>query len=131
MKDTILIVDDKRVNRFMLHGMFSNQYKILEGENGTSAIQMIEKHKEEISIILLDLIMPESDGFSVLEYMKEKGISGKIPVVLITVSDSDETIGRAYEYEVADCIQKPFQEDAVRKRIERILATYQQKKKAI
>lgn len=78
MRYKILIVDDSYINRELLKEMLKDEYDILEAENGKKALEMIE-HKEQIDGILLDLIMPEINGFGVIEELSKKGIMKKVP----------------------------------------------------
>ena len=71
MRYKILIVDDSYINRELLKEMLKDEYDILEAENGKKALKMIE-HKEQIDGILLDLIMPEINGFGVIEELSKK-----------------------------------------------------------
>ncbi len=72
-KETILIVDDQEVNRFLLAQIFQNDYDIIEAENGLEALKKLEANKDKIVVMLLDIIMPTVDGFAVLGQMKAKG----------------------------------------------------------
>lgn len=83
MRYKILIVDDSYINRELLKEMLKDEYDILEAENGKKALKMIE-HKEQIDGILLDLIMPEINGFGVIEELSKKGIMKKVPVMIIS-----------------------------------------------
>lgn len=83
MRYKILIVDDSYINRELLKEMLKDEYDILEAENGKKALEMIE-HKEQIDGILLDLIMPEINGFGVIEELSKKGIMKKVPVMIIS-----------------------------------------------
>ena len=76
---------------------------------------------------MLDIVMPTCDGFAVLKYMKEKNLQD-VPVVLISANVNDENIHKAYAYEVADYIQKPFQEPVVRRRVDKIIELFEKKK---
>ena len=77
---TILIVDDVEINRSILADILSD-YDILEADNGVSAVDIMRKNRENISLVLLDVAMPEMDGFQVLEIMNKEGIIKEIPVV--------------------------------------------------
>lgn len=121
----ILIVDDKSVNRYTLKGIFEDDYEVLECSNGTEAIEKLSK---DITVILLDIIMPVCDGFSVLEYMKENDFKD-IPVVLVSANVNSENIKKASCYEVADYIQKPFEDKVVRKRVEHVMKMFEYRRK--
>ena len=123
----ILIVDDKSVNRYILSGIFEDQYDIAECAEGSEAIAALEENGEDTAAVLLDIVMPTCDGFAVLKYMKEKNLQD-VPVVLISANVNDENIHKAYAYEVADYIQKPFQEPVVRRRVDKIIELFEQKK---
>lgn len=127
-KGRILIVDDKKINRFILAGMFEEDYDIIEVADGKEAITVIEQEKEALSVILLDIIMPKVDGFAVLRYMEENHLFDLVPVVLVTMNGSKDNIRRAYEYNIADFIQKPFDEEIVKRRVKNIIELYQKRK---
>lgn len=126
-KQRILIVDDEEVNRFILKGLFEEDYEVLEAANGQDAIAQIEAN-ENIVLLLLDVVMPVMDGFGVLEYMKEQELSEKIPVVLITGESVQDTDDQAYAYRVADVIHKPFYPYIVKRRANNIIELYQNKR---
>ena len=125
-KEQILIVDDEEINRVILSGVFSDEYDILEAANGHEATTQLEG-SHNIVLILLDVVMPEMNGFGVLEYMKEHGLLDKIPVILITgetIIDSDD---QAYAFGVADVMHKPFYPHIVKRRGKNIIELYQNK----
>lgn len=124
MRDKLLIVDDKQINRFMLQGIFREIYDVFEAAEGKQAIEIVEKEKDGIAAVLLDLVMPQVDGFAVLEYMKKKNLLKIIPVICVTVNDTDDIIKRVYEYEVADYIQKPFQPDVIKRKVSKVIDAY-------
>lgn len=84
MRDKVLIVDDAEFNREMLAEILGDEYAILMAEDGCKGIDMIERHKDEICVILLDLIMPVVDGYGVLAFMEEKGYLKYMPVLVIS-----------------------------------------------
>ncbi len=126
-RQQILIVDDEEVNRTILSLMFDAEYDIVEAPNGMDAIDAIEKNKD-IALILLDVIMPVMDGFGVLDYMKEKELLEKIPVILITSMTPQESEAKAYEYGIADVMHKPFESNIIKRRARNIIELYQNKK---
>ncbi len=126
-KEQILIVDDEEVNRVILSGVFADEYDILEAANGNEATAQLENN-HNIVLILLDVVMPELNGFGVLEYMKGHNLLEKIPVILITgetIIDSDD---QAYSFGVADVMHKPFYPHIVKRRGKNIIELYQNKR---
>lgn len=120
----ILVVDDKGMNRFMLGGMFRESYEILEASNGLEAIEVLEQEQDELAVVLLDIIMPVMDGFGVLEHMKKNPELKKIPVVIVTDDSSEETSVKAFEYNVADMVIKPFEPRIISRRVQNIIELY-------
>ena len=128
-REKVLVVDDKGINRYMLGEIFSEQYEIVEASDGYKAIDKIELEKNELAVILLDIIMPKLDGFGVLEYMKEHELLDDIPVVIVTDDSSEETSVKAFEYNVADMVIKPFEQRIIKRRVENIIELYAYKEK--
>lgn len=112
------------MNRYMLGGIFHDNYEILEAANGFEAIKVLEKEQDELAVVLLDIIMPGMDGFGVLEHMKKSQMLGKIPVVIVTDDSSEETSVKTFEYNVADMVIKPFEPRIIRRRVQNIIELY-------
>lgn len=127
MQNTILIVDDEELNRLLLCQLFEEKYTVIQAADGNEALEALREHGEEISIVLLDIVMPVLDGFGVLESMHTSGLLGKIPVVLITGDSSLTSAKRGYEYGTADIITKPFEPDIVKRRVENVVDLYRHK----
>lgn len=127
MKGTILIVDDEEVNRIILKEMFKEDYNILEATDGVEAIKIIEERNEELKIVLLDIIMPNMNGFGVLEYMKKNAYMNCIPVILITGDTSIESEIKGYDMGVVEVIEKPFDAYIIRKRINNTIDLFMHK----
>ena len=128
-KKKILVVDDKGMNRYMLGGIFRDNYEIIEAGGGMEAIAIIDKEYDELAVILLDIIMPGIDGFGVLEHMKEQDYLNRVPVVIVTDDSSDATAVKAFEYKVADMVIKPFEPRIIKRRVENIIELYAYKEK--
>lgn len=128
-KKKILVVDDKGMNRYMLGGIFRDNYEIVEAGGGKEAIAIIEKEYDELAVILLDIIMPGIDGFGVLDYMREHDYLSKVPVVIVTDDSSEATAVKAFEYKVADMVIKPFEPRIIKRRVENIIELYAYKEK--
>lgn len=123
-RKTVLIVDDMELNRAILYELLYRQYKIEEAENGKEAIEKITVLKDELAIVLLDIVMPVMDGFEVLRIMKERGLLEFIPVFLVTAETSSGSVMKGYEYGVTDVISKPFNPKIVRQRVDNVVELY-------
>ena len=116
-KRSILIVDDSELNRALLSDMLSNDFDIIEAENGAEAIRILHERELEISLMLLDIVMPEMDGFEVLAMMNKKNWIKSIPVIMISAETSSSSIDRAYDLGAVDYISRPFDERTVQHRV--------------
>lgn len=123
----LLVVDDVQLNRLILTELFSDQYQVLEAENGLQAMEIIEREGAALSIVLLDIVMPEMDGFEVLQRMNESGIMGTVPVILITGENDDEMALKGYGLGVSDLVNKPFNPEIVERRVDNVVALYAHK----
>ena len=117
------------MNRYMLGGIFRDNYEIVEAGGGKEAIAIIEKEDDELAVILLDIIMPGIDGFGVLDYMREHDYLSRVPVVIVTDDSSEATAVKAFEYKVADMVIKPFEPRIIKRRVENIIELYAYKEK--
>ncbi|MDD3277575.1 MAG: response regulator [Lachnospiraceae bacterium] len=120
-KSTMLIVDDIDVNRAMMAASFSEEYSILYAENGEEAIDVIRRHSKDISVILLDIIMPVMDGIEVLKWLKDS-IYSFIPAIAVTADESYQL--EALENGAADFISKPADERIIQARIKNVLGRF-------
>lgn len=120
----IVIIDDIEINRDMLADIFSDDYVILEAENGKDGLELITNNMGSIAAILLDLIMPVMNGFEVLEVLKEKNVISKIPIIMITGEDSLEYEKQCYDYAIVDYIRKPFHPRIVRRMVQNVIELY-------
>lgn len=125
-KRKILIVDDEEVNRVILDNLFQDEYVTIQASNGQEAIEQIKANKDLV-LVLLDIVMPQMDGFGVLEYMKSEDMIQHLPVILITSETVRNSEDRAYTYGIADVIHKPFYPDIVKRRANNIVELYQNK----
>ena len=122
-KQKLLIVDDSELNRDILKEILGSSYDYLEAENGTQAIQILEVHPE-IDLMLLDINMPQMNGFQVLEHMRELQWIDEIPVVMISSEESVEIMRKAYDLGITDYISRPFDAVIVKKRVQNTLGLY-------
>lgn len=125
MRNTVLIVDDAELNRDILREILEDDYKIMEAENGRTALKLLKNHHEEIAVLLLDLNMPEVDGFGVLETMQREHWMSRIPVLIISGETSVTAEKKCFEYNISDFIKKPFDNTIVKKRVSNVIALFQ------
>ena len=123
-KPRILIVDDSEFNRAILKEILEETYEIIEVDGGNEALHKIDEYGMKISLVLLDIIMPEKDGFEVLKYMEEERLISDIPVIIISSEDSANYIRRAYEMGVSDYINRPFDANIVYQRVSNTVKLY-------
>ena len=128
-RETILIVDDSAMNRMLLSDILADTYNIIEAEDGEQAIAILQQHASEISIVVLDMVMPKVDGFGVLEAMNENRWIQFLPVVSISTESSPEFVERAYSLGVTDFINRPFDELIVIRRVSNTIKLYAKQRK--
>lgn len=120
----ILVVDDSDVIRSFFNKIFEDKYVIEFAKNGQEALDIIKGpgDAERIKAILLDLNMPEVDGFGVLDYMKENKLFKKIPVSIISGDNTKEAIDRAFTYPIVSMLSKPFKEEKIKEVVEKTIS---------
>ncbi len=127
-QQTILIVDDSEMNRSILVDILGDNYIIIEAENGIQAVSILQKHGTEISLVLLDIVMPEMDGFGVLEIMNKQHLIEAIPVIIISAESHSSRVDQAYELGVTDFISRPFDAQVVNRRVVNTILLYAKQK---
>ncbi len=125
MIKTILIADDAEINRDIIKIIFDEQYNIIEAKDGAEAIEAIIEHKDNLSLIFLDLIMPNNSGLDVLDFMNKEGYINTIPVIMITGEATEKSDEKAYEYGASDIIYKPFAPKVVMRRAKNIIELFE------
>lgn len=130
-KPIVLICDDSELNRLILSEMLSEDFSILEAENGKQCLDLLAQHETGISLVLLDLIMPVMDGFEVLSHMNDSHLIEDIPVIMISSDDSDSNIRKAYDLNVSDYIKRPFDTEVVRRRVTNTIKLYAKQRRLI
>ena len=123
----ILIVDDSEFNRAILIDMLGERYDMEEVSNGVDAIDILEHRASEFSLILLDIVMPQADGFTVLEYMGRHQLFDSMAVIMISSDDSDDNMKKAYSMGAFDYISRPFDMDIVLHRVSNTMLLYTRK----
>ena len=127
-KPKILIADDSEINRALLKEILGDGYDYLEAEDGAAAVELM-RQRTDISLLLLDLMMPGMDGFDVLRVMKYHTWLDEIPVIVISAAEDTANIERAYDLGVADYIRRPFERIMILRRVKNILMLYAKQKR--
>lgn len=126
-KTSIMIIDDDKLTCSLIAKIFDKKYDILIANDGKVAIDTLKRCKNEsinISCVFLDLIMPVLDGFSVLDYLNDNNYLNKMPVIIISGNYDKETRNKAYSYQIADMLEKPFNAQVIKHRIENLISLY-------
>lgn len=122
---TILVVDDSNVVRNFVAKIFSGEYDVVIANDGKEALDIIKSNVDDKIVgVLLDLNMPNVDGFQVLDYFKQENLFSKIPVAVITGEGTQNNIQRAYQYPIIDMLQKPFNEVNVKNIVNKLIMVH-------
>ncbi len=127
-KNTILIIDDTEMNRAMLADMLTENYEIIEAADGEEGVRILYQQHNDISLVLLDIVMPKMDGFEVLAVMNKNDWILRIPVITISAETSSTYIDHAYDLGATDYISRPFEEKTVQRRVRNTIMLYQKQK---
>ncbi len=120
-RQKILVTDDSEINRELLTNMLEDKYDIFEAADGEDALKVINDHKGEIDLILLDCVMPKMDGFQVLMELNRIWYREDIPVIMISAENDEAYVVKAYKLGASDYISRPFNADIVRHRVDSIM----------
>lgn len=123
-KYKILVVDDSKFNRMVITSMLEKDYFLEEACDGKQAMLILEDHAEEFSLVLLDIVMPNMDGFQLLNAMKNRGWLDILPVIMISSSYTRENIETAYRLGASDILQRPYDEKIVHHRIDNLISLF-------
>ena len=129
-KEKILIADDSAMNRAILTEMLGDGYEILEAENGRQAVAILQS-ATDIDLLLLDIMMPEMDGFEVLAMMNKYHWIDEVPVIMISAENASIYVERAYDLGATDYISRPFDMAVVRRRVINTLMLYAKQKRLV
>lgn len=117
---TILVVDDSNIIRNFIKKIFNDTYDVVVANDGREAIDVVELNPNaQIVAMLLDLNMPNVNGFEVLEYFDKHSLFSRIPVSIITGDDYRETVERVFAYPIVDILTKPFNERDIKQIVEK------------
>lgn len=134
--NVIMIVDDDSMTRNLLKKSFEDEYVIVEAENGKVAIDYLIENlnnknlesSNNISGIFLDISMPVLDGFAVLDFLKQGNLLSKLPVIIVSAAEDRETRKKAYQYSIADMLEKPFNLEIIKHRTKNFIELYKTSK---
>ena len=129
-KKKVIVIDDVELNRVILKEAFKNDFEVLEAENGALGLQKIKENQDDVSAVFLDIIMPEMDGFAVLQELNISSLIQKIPVFLITTDATSAVIERAYDYGAVDVIPKPFNLMIIKRRVQNMIEYFEAKRQS-
>lgn len=124
MRNCALIVDDVEFNREILSMMLEDEFTVLEAEDGEQAMNIMLERTDDISVLLLDLVMPKMGGIDVLRLMDQNGLRDRFPVLIITGESSAEIEEQCLENGASDFIKKPFNPAVVQRRVKNSVALY-------
>lgn len=130
-KSRILIVDDSDMNRMMLSELLEDRYDILEASNGVEALALIRQNLSSLDLVLLDIVMPELDGFGVLAHMKKCHWLEFIPVIMISSEGDSSYIEKAFNLGASDYIQRPYKGFLIHRRIMNTLGLFQRQRRLV
>ena len=128
-KQRILIADDSEMNRSILTDMLEDRFEIIEAEDGVKAVAILQEYGTDIDLVLLDIVMPEMDGFQVLEVMNARHWIDDIPVIIISSEAATSHGERAYSLGCTDFINRPFDALVVHRRVVNTILLYAKQKK--
>ena len=119
--EAILVIEDSSLINNFVAKVFNDKYEVLMATDGAQAFKILEAGNKNIVAALLDLNMPNVDGFQVLDYFKQHNLFVKIPVSIITGNDFQEMVNRAFTYPIVDILSKPFNERDVKRILEKTI----------
>ena len=122
MKKAVLVADDSMIIRNIIESTLKDEFEVLKAENGKEAIDLITKSEFDIVGILLDLKMPDYDGFVVLDYFKDNDLFKKYPVSIISGDDTKDTIEKAFKYDIVDMLNKPFVAENIKSIVNKMIS---------
>lgn len=125
-KPKILITDDQPITRTLLEDILQDEYEVIKAIDGRDAIECVHR-EQDIDLILLDVIMPEIDGFEVCRLLKENPDTKDIPVIIVTIMDQERNESRGFELGVADYVSKPVSRTRILTRIKNQLVIKRQR----
>ena len=120
-KKQILVIEDNEINRTILCAILADEYEVLEAENGQAALDILEDHKDEVALIILDVSMPVMDGYTFLNIAQKDAKLSLIPVIVMTQENSEAEEISALELGATDFLPKPYRPRVIRHRVANLI----------
>ncbi|MCR5544952.1 MAG: EAL domain-containing protein [Lachnospiraceae bacterium] len=130
-KHKVLVIDDSLTNREILKEILKDEAEVIEFDNGHDAVNYLMDHFYELDIVLLDLVMPEMNGFEVLQFMKNKHMIDYLPVIMISADDEEKNVEYAFDLGAIDFITRPFMERIVLRRVLTTISLFEKQKELV
>lgn len=120
-KKQILVIEDNELNREMLRAILSDEYIVLEAENGQQGMEVLIRNKDTVALILLDMMMPVMDGYAFLDRIKSDPDLSLVPVIVTTQSSSEANEVDALSRGATDFVPKPYSAPVILHRVASII----------
>ena len=121
MKNTVLVVEDNEMNRMMLVSFLEDTYQVLEAENGREALEILQNSRNKISAVIVDLIMPEMNGYEFLKVYSSSPELLNVPVIVSTGEEGEDVEIECLGYGAWDFIRKPYNPHIIRFRVKNVI----------
>ena len=118
----VLIIDDNIISRVILSNIFNKEFEILEAENGKVGLELACRYCDSIAVILLDLVMPEMNGYEFIAEIKKRNMQSLIPIIVISADNDSSIESSILEQGAADMIATPIVPNVVRRRVENVIS---------
>lgn len=125
IQKTVLVVDDSATNRSILCDILHSDYTVIQAENGIQALTMLKKQDKKVDAIILDIIMPEMDGYEFMDIIKQDKTLSQIPVIILTEKSDRDTEKKVLESGAWDFVPKPYDADIIKLRLKNVIARSQ------
>ena len=125
IQKTVLVVDDSTTNRSILCDILHSDYTVIQAENGIQALTKLKKQDKKVDAIILDIIMPEMDGYEFMDKIKQDKTLSQIPVIILTEKSDRGTEKKVLESGAWDFVPKPYDADIIKLRLKNVIARSQ------
>ena len=125
IQKTVLVVDDSTTNRSILCDILHSDYTVIQAENGIQALTKLKKQDKKVDAIILDIIMPEMDGYEFMNKIKQDKTLSQIPVIILTEKSDRDTEKKVLEIGAWDFVPKPYDADIIKLRLKNVIARSQ------